>query len=179
MKLSIQSLVCAILLGASVPVSTAQDERTEKIEFSQVPAAILNLANQIEKRADWTQSFLEKSENSSIRRYILKGRIVIRPQQEKVRSDGDIDIVPGEYETLEVGIWENGQLNYVVKSVPLHSVPKHVLAALRKTIDISPSDAFAVRFTAQGQPNGYIIRIDSGGILQYMVTADGKKVERI
>jgi hypothetical protein len=170
---------CALFTLVLTALAMGEDSQPQKIALTEVPAKVLEAAGEAEQRVEWSQVLRKPRDAGAAAFYVLQGRIVIRAQREQITSDGDIEVIPGLSESVEICVREDGKLNYVVKSLPLAAVPAEVMQGLKTKIDVSPNVAFAVRTSAQGKPNGYIFWIDQRGLLQYTVSADGKSVEKL
>ncbi len=171
--------VLHILFATMTALSASgQDASPERIAWDQVPAKVMTLANQADQRIEWNRA-LQKSGTAgrSVTSYVLQGRIVIRPERQLVLGDGDVDITPGEYEAIEVCVYEDGTLNYIVKSLSDSLVPYHVKSALEAKVQLPPARSHLVYTSLNSKPIGYLFWIDSLGVLTYYVSPDGKTVK--
>ncbi|MCA9012551.1 MAG: hypothetical protein KDB01_22525 [Planctomycetaceae bacterium] len=174
----VHSTFCAVLTIAMASAAIAQ-QKPEEISLELVPAVVMKTAIQVDKQAEWPQALWAPSPNSGGRLYALKGRILIRAERQTARIDGDVDITPAEYQFVEVGVLEDGQLNYVVKRVPLETVPENVTTTLRTKIEATPLYAYIARTSIAGDPLGYIFEFDEIGLLRYFVTTDAKTAGKL
>lgn len=163
--------VLVVTLGW-VQFATGQDA---KVALSDVPAAAKEAADGAEPGTKWSQAYREKSG----KHFVLVGRKVVRAAKEQVTADGDVDVIPADTRTVDVTVKPDGTIVEIVIDVPVDELPAPVLAAVKKTNDLEPQIARAVRTSAKGKPTGYFVALDANGLIQYEVSADGKKVAKV
>ena len=163
-----------------VSVSAGGEARPLKLSLEQVPAVIFKVAHQAEQRVEWTEMLLENRKTSmgETRCYVLKGKIALPALPTEIQSYGDHSNRRDQYEAVEISLHEDGRVDYVAKSMPIHRVPQQVLAALKVKATQSPSHVYTVRHTMKGQADGYLFWLDEAGEVKYMVSHDGAKVDR-
>ncbi len=174
-------LFCSLFVISAASRSSGEETKPqENIPLTQVPAQVLDTANAAEPGATWTTAVRQPDRTATNRFvYTLHGSKVVRPKQTRVLGDGDVDIIPAETVTLELQAQADGQLVFIAKSIRLEEVPDGVLRALKKSTELEPSLAWAIRTTQNGPAAAYMISIDMKGLLRYVVTADGKQVKKV
>ena len=164
-----------------LPVAVALAEiKTEKISLEDVPAEAKAGADKVEPGSKWSSAQKQSNEASSVKVwYRLLGKVELRAAKEKVTSDGDVEVIPGDVRNLEVRVKPDGGLIDIVMDLPAEEIPKVILEALKKESDLEPQFARSVRTTVKGKPYSYVVWLDANGFLKYLVSADGKKVEQL
>ena len=111
--------------------------------------------------------------------YKLMGKKVLRAGKETITADGDIDYTPADIRNVEIRVTADGKLIDIVIDVLPEELPREVIDALKAANSLAPQFARSARTTPKGAPFDYVVWLDQRGFIRYLVSADGKNVQKL